>query len=115
MADPSKLINSTSANFHNLPANSFMITRDNPMPNLLFNHLLAPIVELKALLFLFLIILTLSKSGEIMSTSDYGAEPASHIVELGAMNCPSGPFWVDFLIPTYLFFAVITASVVTWR
>jgi len=53
MADPSKLINSTSANFHNLPANSFMITRDNPMPNLLFNHLLAPIVELKALLFLF--------------------------------------------------------------
>ena len=50
--------------------------------------------------FFFFFILTLINCGEIMFPSPYNGKPALHIVVLAVMNCPSGPFWSEFLMST---------------
>ncbi len=56
--------------------------------------------------FPFFFILTLIGSREIKNTLEYGGKPALHIVELTAMDCPTGPFRSQFLM-FYLFTVLV--------
>ena len=63
----------------------------------IYSRLPSPLLDFS---FFFFFILTLINCGEIMFPSPYDGEPALHIVVLAVMNCPSGPFWSEFLMST---------------